>query len=271
MQGKGMLLEGLYGLGVGLALGLTGGGGVLAVPALVLGLGLSLGEAVPVSLIAVGLAALLGCLDGLRQGLVRYKAALLMAGCGALCAPLGLWLAGRLPVALLMVLFCLALLFIAARMARQALAGAGGEAAPGVLGRNCMLNPDTGRFRWNPRCFFSLSAIGGLSGLFSGLFGVGGGFLIVPGIRQFSNLAMHAIVVTSLAVIALISASTVAGVLLSGRELVPGAWTFVAAAVVGMLGSRLLAPHLPARYLQLGFAVLAGLSALMLLGKTLMA
>jgi hypothetical protein len=40
-----MLLESLYGLGVGLALGMTGGGGVLAVPALVLGLGYSLPEA----------------------------------------------------------------------------------------------------------------------------------------------------------------------------------------------------------------------------------
>ena len=37
-----------------------------------------------------------------------------------------------------------------------------------------------------------------------------------------------------------------------------------------MLGGRLLAPRVPARYLQLGFALLAGLAALMLLGKTLM-
>jgi len=37
-----------------------------------------------------------------------------------------------------------------------------------------------------------------------------------------------------------------------------------------MLGGRLLAPRMPARYLQIGFAVLAGLAALMLLGKTLL-
>jgi len=80
-----MLLESLYGLGVGLALGMTGGGGVLAVPALVLGLGYSLPEAAPVALVAVGVSAFLGGLDGLRRGLVRYKAALLMAlgGCPA--------------------------------------------------------------------------------------------------------------------------------------------------------------------------------------------
>lgn len=264
-----MLLESLYGLGVGLALGLTGGGGVLAVPALVLGLGFSLPEATPVSLIAVGLAALLGCLDGLRRGLVRYRAALVMAVLGALCAPLGLWLARHLPVPLLMLLFCTVLLLIAARMLRQALGEGQGEVAA-ALRHNCLLDQQTGRFRWNPRCFLSLSAIGGLSGLFSGLLGVGGGFLIVPGIRQFSNLGMHGIVATSLAVIALVSASTVAGFLLSGGSLSSGAWIFVAAAAAGMLGGRLLAPRLPARYLQLGFAVLAGLAALMLLGKTLL-
>ena len=97
-----MLLESLYGLGVGLALGMTGGGGVLAVPALVLGLGYSLPEAAPVALVAVGASAFLGGLDGLRRGLVRYKAALLMALGGALCAPLGLRLAAVLPVAALM-------------------------------------------------------------------------------------------------------------------------------------------------------------------------
>ncbi len=265
-----MLLESLYGLGVGLALGMTGGGGVLAVPALVLGLGYSLPEAAPVALVAVGASAFLGGLDGLRRGLVRYKAALLMALGGALCAPLGLRLAAVLPVAALMLLFCTVLLLIAGRMASQALTSPAQGAVPEALRRNCMLNAETGRLRWNSRCFFSLSAIGGLSGLFSGLLGVGGGFLIVPGVRQFSNLGMHGIVATSLMVIALISASTVAGFLWSGGSLSAAACMFIAGSGCGMLGGRLLAPRVPARYLQLGFALLAGLAALMLLGKTLM-
>lgn len=265
-----MLLECIFGVGVGLALGLTGGGGVLAVPALVLGLGYSLPEAGPVALVAVGCAALLGCLDGLRRGLVRYKAALLMALGGAACAPLGLHLARVLPVTALALLFCAVLLLIAARMALQALGARNRDAAPDVLGKNCMVNVSTGRFRWNPRCFVSLSLVGGLSGLFSGLLGVGGGFLIVPGVRQFSNLGMHGIVATSLMVIALISASTVAGFLWSGGQLSAAAWAFIGAAVAGMLGGRLLAPKVPARYLQLGFAVLASTAALLLLSKTLM-
>ena len=52
-----MLHEVLLGIGVGIALGLTGSGGVLAVPALMIGLGFSLPEAMPVALIAVGLSA----------------------------------------------------------------------------------------------------------------------------------------------------------------------------------------------------------------------
>ncbi|EXF42798.1 membrane protein [Pseudomonas sp. BAY1663] len=264
-----MLLESLYGVGVGLALGLTGGGGVLAVPALVLGLGYSLPEATPVALVAVGASALLGGLDGLRRGLVRYRAALLMAGGGALCAPLGLLLAQVLPVAVLMLLFCAVLLLIAARMVGQALARTVAQGTSAVSCKSCRLDSTTGRFRWTPRCFLSLSLIGGLSGLFSGLLGVGGGFLIVPGIRQVSDLGMHGIVATSLLVIALISAGTVIGFWWAGGSLPSAAWTFIAAAGGGMLGGRLLAPRVSARALQLGFALLAGLAALMLLGKAL--
>lgn len=57
---------------IGIILALTGaGGGILAVPLLVFGLGLSMVEAAPVGLLAVGLAAGVGAVLGLRQGLVR--------------------------------------------------------------------------------------------------------------------------------------------------------------------------------------------------------
>ena len=47
-----------FGLLIGALLGLVGGGGgILAVPALVHGLGLPLGEAVPASLVVIGLAS----------------------------------------------------------------------------------------------------------------------------------------------------------------------------------------------------------------------
>ena len=78
----------LYGLGVGLAMGLTGaGGGVLAIPALVIGLNFSPSQAIPISLIAVALSAVIGCIDGFRKGILRYRAACLMAILGILLSP----------------------------------------------------------------------------------------------------------------------------------------------------------------------------------------
>ncbi|NWD90737.1 sulfite exporter TauE/SafE family protein, partial [Pseudomonas sp. K5002] len=53
-----MLLASFLGVLMGLVMGLTGaGGGILGVPALVLGLGLTMTQAAPVSLFAVGAAA----------------------------------------------------------------------------------------------------------------------------------------------------------------------------------------------------------------------
>jgi uncharacterized protein len=158
----------LLGSLVGALLGLTGaGGGVLAVPALMLGLGLSMTDAVPVALIAVGGAAWLGGLAELRQGLVRYKAALLMAVLGTVCAPAGVWLAHRLPARLLVVLFCMVMLLIAVRMLTPLIGGGLGGRA-GELERNCMLDPSTGRFSWNLRCSAALAGIGGAAGLTGG-------------------------------------------------------------------------------------------------------
>lgn len=264
-----MLTEILLGSGVGVALGLTGSGGVLAVPALMLGLGFTLPEAMPVALISVGLSALLGSIHGLRQGIVRYKAAAVMATAGILCSPIGIALSHRLPTSILTLIFSLLLLFVAVRMARQALRP--DDAQPdGTLSRNCMLQAHTGRFQWNPTCFATLSAIGGVSGLSSGMLGVGGGFLIVPGVRQFSNLHMHGIVATSLAVVALISTGTVINALSSGARISTQSWWFIAATGLGLLVGRMLAPKLSGQVLQLGFAALASIASLMMMEKYLL-
>src|SRR5665647_2163340 len=61
---------------IGAMLALTGaGGGVLAIPLLVFGLHLPVQQAAPVGLVAVGLAAAFGAALGLRQRIVRYRAA----------------------------------------------------------------------------------------------------------------------------------------------------------------------------------------------------
>ncbi len=115
-----MLLASVLGLLMGVVMGLTGaGGGILGVPALVLGLGLSMTQAAPVSLLAVGAAAAVGAIDGLRHGLVRYRAALLIALLGALFSPVGVFVAHQLPEPLLMGLFSALMVLVAWRMLQR--------------------------------------------------------------------------------------------------------------------------------------------------------
>src|SRR4051812_14489137 len=88
----------LIGLSVGLLMGITGaGGGVLAVPLLVIVLGWDMTRAAPTALLAVGAAAALGAAIGLKQRNLRYRAAGFMGVIGALLAPLGVKLAHALP------------------------------------------------------------------------------------------------------------------------------------------------------------------------------
>jgi hypothetical protein len=69
------------GLLVGVVMGLTGaGGGILAVPMLVFGLDLTVSLAGPVGLLAVGTAAAVGAVVGLRARIGRYRAAVRIAG-----------------------------------------------------------------------------------------------------------------------------------------------------------------------------------------------
>ena len=88
----------LSGAITGFILALTGaGGGVLAIPLLVFVLHLPVQQAAPVGLLAVGVSAFLGAALGLRQGIVRYRAALVIGCAGMLIAPLGVFMAQRLP------------------------------------------------------------------------------------------------------------------------------------------------------------------------------
>lgn len=264
-----MVLAACLGVMIGLVLGLTGaGGGILAVPALVLGLGFPMETAAPVALIAVGMAALIGALDGLRRGAVRYKAALLMAGVGSVISPLGFYLAGLLPQAALLVLFSAVMILVAVRMLRQSIAQSG-KTPDTTATKPCMLSASTGKFIWTPRSGATLGSIGAVSGLFTGMLGVGGGFIIVPALKHFSNVSMYGIVSTSLMVITLISAVTVTNALLQGVTLSGLAWVFIGFTMAGMVGGRLLAPLLAANRLQSGFAIISLCVALLLLARAL--
>lgn len=267
------MISSILGFIVGLTLGLTGaGGGILAVPALVLGVGLSMTTAAPIALIAVGLAALTGALDGLRRRLVRYKAAILMSVIGGLMSPLGVILAKRLPEFWLMVLFSGVMFVVAARMFNQARRNTKkGQTEATDTQKPCMVSEGTGRFIWTSKCTLTIGSIGVVSGLLTGLLGVGGGFIIVPLLKRFTNLQMHNIVATSLMVIALISGVTVINALATSNALQnPTTWPFVGFVVAGMIAGRVVAPKIPPLYIQMGFAILCALSASIVLINALL-
>lgn len=253
---------------VGVVMGLTGaGGGILAVPLLVFGLHLTVASAAPIGLLAVGIAAAMGAAVGLRAGVVRYRAALLIALTGIVFNPLGLWLALRLPVRYLTLLFALVLVGVAAKGLREA-RQAGRQPRPRSA-CPCRLDAGTGRLDWNVRCAARLSLMGAAAGMLSGLLGVGGGFVIVPALQHFSDLAMRSIVATSLAVIAVISLASVAVTIHSGQFDLAQGLPFAAGASAGMLLGGRLASRWQAATLKLAFSLICLAVACGLVGKTL--
>lgn len=256
---------------IGAVLGLTGaGGGILAVPLLVFGLGLSMVEAAPVGLLAVGLAAAVGALLGLRQGIVRYRAALFIAAIGIAFAPLGLWLAHQLPNGPLAIGFAVALLYACGRIYRKAAHELHhGQPPARAAFLPCVLNPLEGRLRWTLPCARSLAITGVMSGLLSGLLGVGGGFVIIPALTRYTDLDMKSIVATSLAVIALVSTGSVITASASGVMHWAVGLPFAAGSVMGLIGGRQVARFLAGPRLQQLFAVSGFFAAALLIIKTL--
>lgn len=256
---------------VGFILALTGaGGGILAVPLLVFGLHLSIAQAAPVGLIAVGAASAFGAALGLRKGLVRYRAAALIGATGMLLAPLGVRLGRVVPNAPLTVAFALVLAWVAWRMFNQARRGAGARTemhASSTL--PCVLHPSEGRLIWTLPCAWALAGTGVVSGLLSGLLGVGGGFVIVPSLSRFTNVAMPSILATSLAVIALVSVGGVASAAWQGSIAWAIAAPFAIGAVAALLAGRLIAARLAGALLQKVFAVISGAVSVLLLARAL--
>ncbi|AKF97964.1 membrane protein [Pseudomonas aeruginosa] len=180
-----LLFESLgIGAVLGLLLGLTGAGGSLVALPLLLSLHLPLRDAIGVSLGAVALSALIGAIPRARQGQVAWRPVLVLALAGLPSNAVGQWLGRFVPEGVLIVAFCLLVLWSAWRMWR----GAGMKREASDQARS-----------------LPLLGIGLAVGLLSGLMGVGGGFLVVPGLLWFTPLSMMAATATSMAVIALVS------------------------------------------------------------------
>ncbi len=267
------------GLFVGFVLAITGAGGaILSLPLLVFFLHLKIIDAAPISLMAIMLSAGLAAGLGLRSGIVRYKAATLLATFGVLCAPLGVYVAHQLPEKALAILFSIVLLIVSWRSFQKfqtptLLIGDDCDDPNGCDDAEkeepaCAVNPATSKLFWTAPCTKRLILTGGFSGFLSGLLGVGGGFIIVPTLHSISNLETKMIVATSLAVIALVSMASALSYAGHGIILWGIAVPFVSAAVIGMILGRMLHSKIPSHMSVLIFGILSLSIAVLMLIKT---
>jgi uncharacterized protein len=258
----GILLATGFGLTVGLALGLTGGGGsIFAMPMLIYGLSLAPAEAVPISLVSVAMTALVGGVYSIRARLVVWQPAIIFALGGVLGAPAGLavapfleseWILGGFGVLALVV--GIVMWSRAATHPEQASA-VRAEPANERSRPVCLLAPD-GQLRFTAPCALLLCLVGLGTGFLSGLFGVGGGFLIVPALVLVTRMGLHGAVGTSLLIISAIGFSGAAGALIQGQIdwliLIP----FVIGGAAGMTAGRRLAGRIAGPTLQKTFSAL---------------
>lgn len=202
------------GLLIGAVLGLTGAGGsVIAVPLLLLLLHLDPASATGLALGVVAVSSLYGSIQRIRNREILWIPAILFGASGAIFAPMGRLLAAQVSPQLLTAGFSALSVLIAVRMLWQSIhepqnstvirAGGGDAPAEALL---CRFS-DTQKFDWRLRCMAGLTSGGVLTGLLAGLFGVGGGFMIVPFLNQLNSVSMRSAVATSLVIIAAISAS----------------------------------------------------------------
>ena len=169
----------------------------------------------------------------------------------------------------LTVAFSLVLAWVAVRMYRQA--GQDGEADAVADSEKlpCVLDPAEGRLVWTMPCAWALAATGAVSGVLSGLLGVAGGFVIVPSLGRFTDLATRSILATSLAVIALVSVGGVAAAAAQGSIEWGVALPFAAGAVVALLAGRRVAARLAGPRLKQLFALTSAAVAVLLLARGL--
>jgi uncharacterized membrane protein YfcA len=184
-----------FGLLIGAALGLLGGGGsILAVPALVYGVGQSVPEAVTTSLFVVGVSSGVGAVPRARAGQVRWPVAAVFGLAGVGTAFAGAAVNHLMSSQVLLIAFAVLMVAVAVRMLWGRVEPRGACAAP------------DGRVDWKG-CLPKAIGAGAVVGFLTGLFGVGGGFIIVPALALLLGLEMTLAIGTSLVVIVINSAA----------------------------------------------------------------
>jgi len=233
-----------FGLAIGVLLGLLGAGGsILAVPALVYGADQPLSAAVPTSLLVVGVSAAAAVVPRLRNKEVQWRLAAAFSLPGVPAAFAGTAVNRLLGPRPVLAGFALLMVVAAVRMLREQPESGGDCALPG------------GGVNWRS-CLPKALASGSIVGFLTGLFGVGGGFLIVPALVLLLGLPMAVAVGTSLVVVAVNSAAGFVSHAGDAELDYRLAAAFTLAAVVGSLLSSRVASRLPADTVRRWFAYL---------------
>ncbi len=265
---------------IGLSLGTLGGGGsILAVPALVYGAGQSARSATTTSLLVVGTTALAGMVGHLRAGRVRIGAGLVfgLAGIGGSFA--GSVLNHAVPSHVLLLAFAGLMALAAWRMhgrhdetpchcAEQLRNVERRSRPPSVASPRAGEDPPPGVGETQPQRSAALEralrvvGTGTAVGFLTGFFGVGGGFVIVPGLVLALGFDMPVAVGTSLLVIAVNSAEALAFRLPSSHIEWSVALAFTFAGLIGVVLGDLVAGRVPAARLTTWFVwLLVGVAA----------
>jgi uncharacterized membrane protein YfcA len=190
----------LSGGAVGLVLALIGGGGsILATPALLYIVGVSNPHvAIGTSALAVSVNAFANLINHARRGNVKWRCAMVFAGAGVIGAAIGATLGKMTDAQVLLPLFALLMIVVGIAMLRPRKGDGNGDVvlnaqnAPKLVG-------------------FGLGA-----GALSGFFGIGGGFLIVPGLIGATGMTMIQAVGSSLFSVGSFGATTAASYALDG-------------------------------------------------------
>jgi uncharacterized protein len=216
---------------VGFALGLLGGGGsILAVPLLIYAVGVrSPHVAIGTSAVAVAVNAFGNLAAHARAGNVEWPCASVFAAAGVAGAAAGAALGKAMDGGKLLFLFGLVMVAVAAAMlSPRASAG-------------------TARVRINAPIAARLGGVGAGVGALSGFFGIGGGFLIVPGLMLGSGMAGINAVASSLLSVGAFGLTTAISYALSGLVDWRVAAFFIAGGVLGGRTGVRLAGVLAAR------------------------
>ena len=213
----------LSGSAVGFTLALVGGGGsILAVPLLVYVVGVASPHvAIGTSAIAVAISALANMIAHWGAGNVRWPCAIVFSLAGVAGAFAGASVAKQFDGQNLLMLFGILMIAIGALMLKRR-AGGGDPAV--------RLTATSAR-----RLIPMLVGTGFAVGLLAGFFGIGGGFLIVPGLMLATGMPLIAAIGTSLVAVVAFGASTAISYAMSGLVDWRLAALFIAGGLLGGL------------------------------------